>query len=87
VSDLGDRVVEIGRVGVRVAGPADTGVIAALRARWSGRPVTTVADARGYARLVLSPSPESVAFYRRAGLAVPDETARADRLLVRSRPG
>jgi GNAT superfamily N-acetyltransferase len=38
------------------------------------------ADARGFARVVLSPSPRSVAFYRRAGFG-PAET-----LLLRSRP-
>jgi hypothetical protein len=36
---------------------------------------------------VLSPSEASVAFYRRAGFVVPDETAGGDRLLVRPRPG
>jgi GNAT superfamily N-acetyltransferase len=41
------------------------------------------ADERGYARLVLSPSTRSLAFYRRAGFVVPDDAAGDDRLLVR----
>ena len=45
--------------------------------------VIAAADERGYARLVLSPSAESVAFYRRAGFVVPDAAAGGDRLLVR----
>jgi GNAT superfamily N-acetyltransferase len=48
--------------------------------------VIATADERGYARLVLSPSERSVAFYRRAGFVVPDETAGGDRLLVRPQP-
>jgi GNAT superfamily N-acetyltransferase len=47
------------------------------------RAVIATADERSYARLVLSPSAESVAFYRRAGFVVPDEAAGGDRLLVR----
>ncbi len=45
--------------------------------------VVAEADARGYARLVLSPSERAVAFYRRAGFVVPDGGAGGDRLLVR----
>lgn len=45
--------------------------------------ILLTADQRGYARLVLSPSPRSVRFYRRAGFVVPDEAAGGDRLLVR----
>jgi GNAT superfamily N-acetyltransferase len=45
--------------------------------------VVAVADQRGYARLVLSPSERAVPFYRRAGFVVPDEAAGNDRLLVR----
>jgi GNAT superfamily N-acetyltransferase len=45
--------------------------------------VTAAADERGYARLVLSPSPGSVDFYRRAGFRSPEEAAGDDRLLVR----
>jgi GNAT superfamily N-acetyltransferase len=41
------------------------------------------ADERGYARLVLSPSAESVSLYRRAGFVVPDEAVGDHRLLVR----
>jgi GNAT superfamily N-acetyltransferase len=47
--------------------------------------IIAVADARGYARLVLSPSERAVAFYRRAGFIVPDDRAGGDRLLVRPR--
>jgi GNAT superfamily N-acetyltransferase len=45
--------------------------------------VTAAADERHYARLVLSPSAEAVAFYRRAGFVIPDEAMGEDRLLVR----
>ncbi len=45
--------------------------------------VVAAADARGYARLVLSPTARSVPFYRRAGFVVPDDTAGDHRLLVR----
>ncbi len=47
--------------------------------------IIATADERGYARLVLSPSPRSLPFYRRAGFVVPDETIGGDRLLVRPR--
>jgi GNAT superfamily N-acetyltransferase len=56
-----------------------------LRGRGIGSALLTAviatADERGYARLVLSPSEESIPFYRRAGFRVPDGD---DRLLVRS---
>jgi GNAT superfamily N-acetyltransferase len=45
--------------------------------------IITAAEQRDYARLVLSPSPQSLEFYRRAGFVVPDGAPRADRLLVR----
>src|SRR3954453_19677019 len=45
--------------------------------------IVAAADERGHARLVLSPSEPALAFYRRAGFAVPDGTAGGDRLLVR----
>jgi GNAT superfamily N-acetyltransferase len=45
--------------------------------------VVAEADARGYARLVLSPSERAVPFYLRAGFVVPDGSAGGDRLLVR----
>ena len=45
--------------------------------------VLAAAEARSYARLVLSPSERALAFYRRAGFVVPDERAGGDRLLVR----
>jgi GNAT superfamily N-acetyltransferase len=45
--------------------------------------IISVADERSYARLVLSPSREALAFYRRAGFVVPDERLGDDRLLVR----
>jgi GNAT superfamily N-acetyltransferase len=48
--------------------------------------VVGAADARGYVRLVLSPSERSVALYERAGFVVPDSSAGGDRLLVRPRP-
>jgi GNAT superfamily N-acetyltransferase len=57
------------------------------RNRGIGRALLTeiidAADERGYARLVLSPSAPSLAFYRRAGFIVPDDAAGDDRLLVR----
>lgn len=46
--------------------------------------ITSAADERGYARLVLSPSARALPFFRRAGFIVPDEAAGGDRLLVRS---
>jgi GNAT superfamily N-acetyltransferase len=49
--------------------------------------IIAAADERGYARLVLSPSPEALPLYRQAGFIVPDEAAGGDRLLVRPRPG
>jgi GNAT superfamily N-acetyltransferase len=45
--------------------------------------IIAASDARGYARLVLSPSARSLPFYRRAGFVVPDDAAGDDRLLVR----
>jgi GNAT superfamily N-acetyltransferase len=45
------------------------------------------ADARGYVRLVLSPTLRAIPFYERAGFVVPDERAGGDRLLVRASPG
>ena len=47
------------------------------------RAIVAEADARGYARLVLSPSERAVALYLRAGFVVPDEAAAPHRLLVR----
>ncbi|MDQ3630329.1 MAG: GNAT family N-acetyltransferase [Actinomycetota bacterium] len=47
--------------------------------------VLAVADARDYVRVVLSPSPRSLPFYRRAGFAEADGKD-GDRLLVRRRP-
>ncbi|MDQ3631325.1 MAG: GNAT family N-acetyltransferase [Actinomycetota bacterium] len=41
------------------------------------------ADGRGYARLVLSPSPRAVPLFRRNGFIVSDERSGEDRLLVR----
>jgi GNAT superfamily N-acetyltransferase len=49
--------------------------------------IIDTADARGYARLVLSPTLRAVPFYERAGFVVPDERAGDDnRLLVRLAP-
>jgi GNAT superfamily N-acetyltransferase len=45
--------------------------------------IVAAADARGYVRLVLAPSPRAVGLYLRAGFVVTDEGAGADRLLVR----
>jgi GNAT superfamily N-acetyltransferase len=50
------------------------------------RAIIDTGDERGYARLVLSPSPRSVPLYRRAGFVIPDQDAGQDRLLVRPRP-
>jgi GNAT superfamily N-acetyltransferase len=50
--------------------------------------IITAAEERSYERLVLSPSPRSLPFYRRVGFVVPDEGAGDHRLLVRPcRPG
>lgn len=48
------------------------------------RTLVDLARARHYARLVLSPSQQATAFYRRAGFMSPDDTP-CDRLLVRPR--
>ena len=45
--------------------------------------VIAAAEARGYARLVLSPSERAIPFYARAGFLIPDGGAGPDRLLVR----
>jgi GNAT superfamily N-acetyltransferase len=45
--------------------------------------IVAAADVRGYARLVLSPSPRAVPFYERAGFVVPDAAAGGHRLMVR----
>jgi GNAT superfamily N-acetyltransferase len=61
----------------------DAGVGAALLDAVIG-----AAEARGYARLVLSPSERAIPFYARAGFLVPDGAAGGDRLLVRpAKPG
>lgn len=49
--------------------------------------VIAVAEARSYARLVLSPSDEALSFYRRAGFVVPGQSSDADLLLLRPGPG
>lgn len=60
-------------------GARDRGVGAALLDA-----VIEAAQARGYARLVLSPTLRAVPFYERAGFVVPDERAgESDRLMVR----
>ena len=46
--------------------------------------VIAAAEARGYARLVLSPSERAIPFYARAGFVVPGQAAGSDRLLVRA---
>jgi GNAT superfamily N-acetyltransferase len=45
--------------------------------------VTAAAEARSYARLVVSPSVEALSLYRRAGFVAPTGTADADLLLTR----
>jgi GNAT superfamily N-acetyltransferase len=55
----------------------DRGIGSALLAA-----VVAAGKDRGYARLVLSPSPRAVPFYVRAGFRVPDERVDGDRLLV-----
>ena len=47
--------------------------------------VIAAAEARGYVRLVLSPSERALPFYRRAGFVVPDDGVGDHRLLVRPR--
>jgi GNAT superfamily N-acetyltransferase len=49
--------------------------------------VIAVAEERGYARVLLSPSERAVGFYERAGFVVPDAAAGGDRLLVRRSRG
>jgi len=44
------------------------------------------ADERGYARLIVSPTAESIDFYRRGGFLVPASSADAETLLVRPGP-
>jgi GNAT superfamily N-acetyltransferase len=65
-------------------------VIEPLRRRGIGsallRAITAHADARSYARIVLSPSDEAIPFYLNNGFVVPDQHAGEDRLLVRPRP-
>jgi GNAT superfamily N-acetyltransferase len=61
-----------------------------LRNRGIGQALLTTiiatADERDYARLVLSPSAESLPFYQRAGFIAPGDIAGDARLLVRPRP-
>jgi GNAT superfamily N-acetyltransferase len=45
--------------------------------------IITAAEEHGYARLVLSPTPRALTFYRRAGFIIPDDTAGDHRVLVR----
>lgn len=61
-----------------LAGHRDRGVGGALLTT-----VLAAADARGYVRVVLSPSARSVPFYRRAGFLDAGPAAGDDRLLVR----
>jgi GNAT superfamily N-acetyltransferase len=49
--------------------------------------IVATADERGYARLVLSPSPRAAPLYHRAGFMVADDDAGGDRLLVRPGTG
>ncbi len=48
--------------------------------------ILTAAEEHGYARLVVSPSPRALTFYRRVGFIIPDDTAGDHRLLVRPTP-
>lgn len=61
-----------------------------LRGRGIGTALLTAiigaADERRYARLVVSPAPEALSFYRRAGFLAADETTDDHRLLVRPAP-
>ena len=56
----------------------DQGIGSALLAA-----IIAEADARGYARLVLSPTERAVPFYERAGFIAADASAGGDRMLVR----
>src|SRR6478735_4402117 len=56
----------------------DRGIGSALLAA-----VIAESEARGYARLVLSPTERAVPFYERAGFVAADASAGGDRLLVR----
>jgi GNAT superfamily N-acetyltransferase len=63
-------------------GVRDRGVGSALLSA-----IIEAADARGYVRLVLSPTLRAVPFYERAGFVVPDERAGDEnRLMVRLAP-
>lgn len=46
------------------------------------REMVAAGRARGYVRLVLSPSERAVPFYERAGFRLPDASVAGDRLLV-----
>jgi GNAT superfamily N-acetyltransferase len=56
----------------------DQGIGSALLAA-----IVSEADARGYARLVLSPTERAVPFYERAGFIAADASAGGDRMMVR----
>ncbi len=45
--------------------------------------LSEAADERGYARLIVSPTAESIGFYRHGGFLVPASSAEAETLLVR----
>jgi GNAT superfamily N-acetyltransferase len=48
--------------------------------------IINAAEEQGYARLVVSPSPRALEFYRRAGFIIPDDNPGDHRLLVRPTP-
>jgi len=66
-----------------------------VRPAWRGRGIGAAllraliaeADARGYVRIVLSPSPRARSLYERHGFVVPDASLPDDALLVRTTGG
>lgn len=80
------RMPHPGRAGSRWGYVSNMFVLEDFRGRGIGsallQELVDVARARHYARLVLSPSDQATAFYRRAGFMSPDNTD-SDRLLVR----
>jgi len=82
------RMPKPGRLDSRWGYLSNLFVVEPLRGRGVGSAlldaVVAAADARGYVRLVLSPSADALPLYARAGFVVPDGAAGDHRLLVRA---
>jgi GNAT superfamily N-acetyltransferase len=82
------RMPKPGRLDSRWGYLSNLFVVEPLRGRGVGAAlldaVVAAADARGYVRLVLSPSADALPLYARAGFVVPDGAAGDHRLLVRA---